>query len=336
MLKGAIIGAGKIAETGHFPAYLSEEIKNEIKIIAVADQSDKRLNVAREYFTDVKVYKTFNELLSNETIDFVDICLPPHLHKPVIELCIDKGIHILCEKPLTNSLDSAVQIDKIIRSNKIVFIPCHQYKYAPVWKMFNEYANKITDSKIYLQFDVIRLQADNGYDESNPNWRTDPNYSGGGISVDTGVHYFYLILNMFGLPKSVFSNLMTLKHTDYSAEDSAFIYVQFENGLAQINLTWAGNKRYNSAMLVSSNTSLFYDGKVIELKDGIESRTIQTLDMSDKKVYVSLYVELFKELINRISTKDHTYDLLDESMNTMKLLEMAKISNEKKIRVNFN
>ena len=336
MINGAIIGAGKIAETGHFPAYLSEQMKFKLNITAIVDQSSERLEKAKKYFPNANLYSTIDELLSKEKIDFVDICTPPHIHKEIIAKCASENIHILCEKPLSNFIDDSSYIEQIVNSGNIVFVPCHQYKYAMIWKFFNKMAHNISDSKLYLQFDVIRLKADSSFDTNNPDWRVNSGISGGGISVDTGVHYFYLILNMLGLPKNIFANLLTLKHHQYGVEDSAFVQVEFEKGLAQINLTWAGNKRYNSAMLVSSEAGLFYNGKELKLTDKDGEIIIPAPDMSDKSVYVSLYIELLTEFYNRIINKNYSLDLLEESINTMKILDYAKKSNELKSTVEFN
>ena len=262
--------------------------------------------------------------------------MPPHLHKAIIKKCAAKNLHILCEKPLAHNIDDAQIIKHQLQYKEIVYMPCHQYKYAPVWKLFNEYAKKINDTKMYLQFDVIRLKADSGFDSSNPNWRTNNGaISGGGITVDTGAHYFYLILEMLGLPKSVFANMTRLKHFEYRVEDTSLVQITSEKGIAQVNLTWAGNKRFNSASLVSSSASLFYDGKEIKVLDGDGERTIAVPDMSDKKTYISLFTELFSEFENRISTKNYSNDLLIESTNAMQILDLCKKSNKTKSTLAF-
>ena len=245
MIKGAIIGAGKIAETGHYPAYLSEALVGKIEIVALADVSEERPFRGKRVLSKRSIYNSFDDLLSFEQLDFIDICVPPHLHKAIIKKCAAKNLHILCEKPLAHNIDDAQIIKHQLQYKEIVYMPCHQYKYAPVWKLFNEYAKKINDTKMYLQFDVIRLKADSGFDSSNPNWRTNNGaISGGGITVDTGAHYFYLILEMLGLPKSVFANMTRLKHFEYRVEDTSLVQITSEKGIAQVNLTWAWEQTF--------------------------------------------------------------------------------------------
>jgi predicted dehydrogenase len=327
MLRGAIIGVGKIAETGHFPAYIQSSKELDIEIIALVDKSEERLECAKRYFPQANIYNSIEELFADKEVDFVDICLPPFLHKEAIEKCAAKNIHILCEKPLCSDYKDLKEISEALEDKDIVFMPCHQYKYAPVWKEFIKAAETINEKKIFLQFNVIRLNADNGFDNANPNWRTDSKLSGGGISVDTGAHYFYLIKEILGVPYKLFANLYNLKHKDYNAEDSAFITVDMEKGIAQINLTWAGCKRYNSAMLICDELSLFYDGKSIrKIQDGEES-IIDVPDMSDKRVYASLYSELIKDFTQRINSRNFSNEGLEEVALVMNMLEMTKQSN---------
>ncbi len=245
MLRGAIIGLGNIAVRGHLPAYLTDEtLRSKMQLVAVMDIVEGNREKANKCLPKARFYADLQSLLEHKQIDFVDICVPPHTHAEYIRLCVPKGIHIICEKPLTESYVTSAEIAKIIRSSKIVFVPCHQYKYSPLWKSIHEIISSGAIGRVKLaQFNVFRLQADTGTATWNPSWRTNKNHSGGGILVDTGAHYFYLAQYFFGMPNNVSALLRTLKHKDYGVEDTAVVTLDYDEMLMQVNLTWAASQR---------------------------------------------------------------------------------------------
>ncbi len=336
MLKCAIAGFGKIAETAHLPALLGPEARKRIEITCAVEVSEARQAVLKALAPNVRIYPTISELAAHESVDFVDICLPPNLHAGAINEAIEAKINILCEKPLARSLAESEELVAAIKASGIHFRPCHQYSYSPVWTKFKEYLDVVSDgAKAFLMFNIFRLHADNGFDPKNPGWRVDPSLSGGGILVDTGYHYFYLLLRMLGVPKSVNCSVFNLHHTDYKGEDSAFVDFTMPRGTARLNLTWAGSERHNSAVIVSPNGAVNYDGHQITFtREGI-TETVQMPDMSDKSNYIALYERLFLDFADSIASGTSDYTGLDEAATAMKMLGLCYQSDGERRRIDF-
>ncbi|MFA5405488.1 MAG: Gfo/Idh/MocA family oxidoreductase, partial [Ignavibacteria bacterium] len=180
MLRGAIIGLGKIAQTGHIPAYLSKRVKNKIDIVAGVDISESNSKIFLKLIPGARVFSSADEMYKNQKIDFVDICVPPHLHTDYIKSALKNNVAIICEKPFTKSVKEAKLLKKKLIGSKTVFFPCHQYKYSPIWSNFNKFTAK-NNKGVFLQFNIFRNTADKGFDNKNPGWRTDKKFSGGGI-----------------------------------------------------------------------------------------------------------------------------------------------------------
>src|SRR4051812_29040694 len=105
MLKGAIVGFGFISGKGHFPAY---QKRDDVEIVAVADICPARLAAAPR---GARRYATWQELLEKEQgLDFIDISTPPNVHAEIALAALARGIHVLCEKPLTPSVREALQL----------------------------------------------------------------------------------------------------------------------------------------------------------------------------------------------------------------------------------
>src|SRR5579871_6402140 len=96
--RGAIVGFGNIAEKGHWPSYANSDV---VDIVAVVDPSPERQQAAIRLKADIHGYVSLEHLLENERLDFVDICTPPSTHVKLAQTCIQRGLHVLCEKPLS-------------------------------------------------------------------------------------------------------------------------------------------------------------------------------------------------------------------------------------------
>ena len=331
-LKGAIIGLGNIATRGHLPAYLTDpELQRTTEIVAVMDVVDTHRETIKQSLPTARFYSDLAAMLDGERLDFVDICAPPFTHAQYMRACAEKNIHIICEKPLTEKLQSSVDIASVVEQSRIVFVPCHQYKYSPLWEAVHGAIKSGELGRItFAQFNVFRLQADTGTAAWNPAWRTDKAQSGGGILVDTGAHYFYLVQYLFGIPSNLSSLLRTLKHPEYGVEDTAVVMLDYQDMLAQINLTWAASQRANSILIAGTEGSLSYDGTKMILTRESGSRDIPMPNIADKNQYIQWYASLFKEFVRRVNEKNYSKDLLAEAFKVMELLDLSYNSTGKR------
>lgn len=329
MLKGAIIGFGKIALTAHLPAYNNPVLKDKIIISAVVEPSEPaRLN-GKKKFPEINFYRNTEEMLSNEKIDFVDISCPPAYHYDILKKFIEQDVHIICEKPFTLTSEQAEDIYECLMKLDKVFIPCHQYKYSPVWKNFKGYIdNNVNRSKILMQFDVFRTEADRGIEKTPDSWRTKNTSLGGGILADTGIHYLYLSLWLVGSIEKVTVRLPVLYH-NYNAEDTALITLESAKAIIQVNLTWGADRRFNSARAVSAYESIFYENGNTIIKNSPEgTEKIQVPDSSDKSNYISLYIELFKDFLTAVENNKPDESWMEEAYKSIKLMNSCYLSSE--------
>jgi predicted dehydrogenase len=98
-LRGALIGYGFIMEKGHAAAYRERgKTSDDVEIVAVADLSEERRELARRHFPGIRVYADHRALLSAERscLDFIDIATPPSAHAEVAHAGLEQGLHVLC------------------------------------------------------------------------------------------------------------------------------------------------------------------------------------------------------------------------------------------------
>ncbi|APR84891.1 oxidoreductase [Minicystis rosea] len=244
--RGAVIGYGFIAARGHLPAYASFPSENApFQIVAVADVCAARRERARADLPGVRIYENHTELLAQEAgrIDFVDVCTPPSAHAEIAHAALDRGLHVLCEKPLTTTLgDARAVLDHARRAERVVF-PCHNYKHAPVVRA----VRRILDAGVVGRVSLVTLQTfrdthAKGVPEWRTDWRREKRYSGGGIAMDHGSHTFYLAFDWLGgFPTAITAKMSTLGAFD--TEDNLACAITFPGGTATAHLTWTAGMR---------------------------------------------------------------------------------------------
>jgi predicted dehydrogenase len=234
--RGAIIGFGFIAEKGHLPAYLA---RRDFSIAAIADVCGPRRELARRLVPGARIYEDPQSLLAAERdLDFIDIATPPRDHAPIACAAMERGLHVLCEKPLAASVREAEQVLAEATRARRVFFPVHNYKHAPSMRAVREIIDSGRIGAVSLvTLDTFRTQHARGVADWLPDWRRIRSYAGGGIAMDHGAHTFYLTFDWLGGHPLAITAKMSSQGA-YDTEDNFTCTVTFPTGVAMARLTW--------------------------------------------------------------------------------------------------
>ncbi|MGI6538540.1 MAG: Gfo/Idh/MocA family protein [Caldicoprobacterales bacterium] len=134
MLKVGLIGIGFMGR-GHLENYLKLESEGyPIRLTAICDIDENKFNNIfvpgnidignKKYdFSKYNLYTDIDEMLENENLDYVDIALPTYLHAKASIKALNKGIHVLCEKPMALNVEECkAMIDASEKNNKKLMI----------------------------------------------------------------------------------------------------------------------------------------------------------------------------------------------------------------------
>lgn len=243
-LKGAIAGFGKVAELAHLPAWQN---RPEFRVVAVADPLPERRDRCRALLPQIRLYTDMEALFLGEPeLDFVDICTPPHAHTPLVLAALKRGLHVLCEKPLTLSPGEWRQLNQAMARSSKALVTVHNWKYAPLLSLSLEQVQAgAIGSPRKLTWEVHRTSSMGGGLSS---WRQDPANSLGGILVDHGWHAFYLLMAWAGgEPRAVKARLLNTPGA--GAEVEAEVDIEFSTCKARLFLTWQAPQRSNRGRL---------------------------------------------------------------------------------------
>ena len=132
MLNVAVIGVGNM---GKHHARVYSELR--CKLVAVSDPDENRRKEIAEKFS-CKHYKDYKEMLEKEDIDAVSIAVPTRLHKDVALYCIERGKHVLLEKPISDNINDAKKIIQVAKEKNIKLLIGHVERFNPIVQKMKE------------------------------------------------------------------------------------------------------------------------------------------------------------------------------------------------------
>jgi predicted dehydrogenase len=237
-----IVGGGIGAFVGSIHR-IAARLDDRYELLAGALSSEPRraADSAAELGIDPRrAYASFEEMAKKEGklkhgIEAVAIVTPNHLHCAVAKAFLEAGIHVICDKPLSSSLEDAEQIEKIVEGSGLIFAITYNYSGYPMVRHAREMvaAGKLGNIRViqveYAQdWLATNIEAEG---QKQAAWRTDPTRAGtGGSIADIGTHAFHLAEFISGLEaKSLLADLDTFV-AGRSLDDNANILLHYSNG----------------------------------------------------------------------------------------------------------
>jgi UDP-N-acetyl-2-amino-2-deoxyglucuronate dehydrogenase len=229
-IKFALIGCGRIAQRH------AEHIRNNGELVAVCDTvPEKADEFASKY--GAKAYYLPEELLANEAgLDVVSICTPNGLHATHTIMALNRGFHVLCEKPMAiNVNDCGEMIKAAERANKRLFA-IKQNRFNPPVEAVKRAIDEGRLGKIYsIQLSCFWNRNNDYYANS---WKGTKEFDGGTLFTQFS-HFIDLLYWIIGDVRKVKAFTGNFGHKGIiEFEDTGVVILEFHNGaIGTINYT---------------------------------------------------------------------------------------------------
>jgi len=306
---GALLGLGGIARSGHLPAFRADpEVASRLRIVAIVDDAP----TAPASFEGIPLLRSADKLQDLGPLDFVDICTPTSSHLELSLWGLSQGYHVLCEKPVAVNRAEAARLATAARDAGRVVMPCHQYRFNPVWRRVKQWLDDGVIGRWYLaEFRVYRPAADPGATQSAVPWRGRRAAGRGGVLLDHGTHLVYELLDVAGPPQEVRSWTGRLHHGGYDVEDTAQLLFAYPDRMATMFLTWAARRRETEIRFTGERGSITWSGGMLTLeRDGHSESFDHTVDL-DKASYSKWFAGLFHDFAATLDSGDSARPLAD-------------------------
>ena len=271
MLRGAFIGFGNVAAKGHVPGWRS---RDDVRIVAATDAAATRKDPFLTLYPDGRWHPSVEDLLSGETLDFVDICAPPGSHAALIERALDARLHALSEKPLVTRIEDAKRVAAAAARAGRVVHTVHNWLQAPICRRISALVDEGAIGAVRsVRWRTLRTQPAIAVSADGvTNWRVDAEQAGGGVLFDHGWHALYCVTRWAGVPDGVAARLETRRFQEQPLEDTASVDIDTLSGVSKIFLTWAADERSNTIDIEGENGEIRIVGDVVILKTKAKER----------------------------------------------------------------
>jgi len=195
-----MVGGGRDAFIGGVHR-IASRIDDRFELVAgafSATEEKSKVSAVDLGVAEDRAYGDYVEMAKREArlkngIEAVAIVTPNHLHYPIAREFLKRGIHVICDKPLTSTLPDARKLVKAAESADALFILTHNYTGYPMARQ----AREMVADGVLGEIRLVQAEYPQDWlteDEQNKQaqWRTDPDQAGAGCIGDLGVHAYNL------------------------------------------------------------------------------------------------------------------------------------------------
>jgi predicted dehydrogenase len=225
-LRIGIIGCGRISVMHLVPAQMLEEVE----LVACCDIKKDRADETAEKY-GIKAYYSYEEMLDNEKLDAVHICLPHNLHTKAACYVFEKGVSVLSEKPMDVDYASAENAVKLAKEKGVLYGVILQCRYNNAAQLVKNAAKSGKLGKIISARSTLTwTRPDSYYKESD--WKGTWDKEGGGVVIDQAIHSIDLVNWIVDSEvESVSCSMANRGHEIVKVEDSAEGLITYKNGV---------------------------------------------------------------------------------------------------------
>ncbi|MBF0809713.1 Gfo/Idh/MocA family oxidoreductase [Staphylococcus xylosus] len=332
MLKVGVVGLGDISQI-HIHAIQKNP---KAQLIAVCDE-DMTLKNKVPYSN---FYNDLNSMLDSETLDCVHICLPHHLHVSATTTCVERGVHVLQEKPLAVNAKEGLELVTLQRQFPEIKIGiCFQNRYNDTFQTLNRIVRSGQYGEVIGVKGLVTWFRPESYYAEKP-WRGQMDYAGGGVLINQSIHTLDLMQLLCGNIASIKGTVSQLLDYDIEVEDTASAHIKFENNAN--GMFFATNANFGNS---SVELQVIFENEKLTIKDNILTRMNkqgyktqikedEKLD-GDKSYYGPSHGKLINQFYDCIINDENDYIQPKDALASIAMIDAIQKSSKSNSAVYF-
>ncbi len=227
-LKGVGIGAGYFAPF----QYEAWTRIPEVAITALYNRTEARARDIMARYGVPRYYADWRRMIDAERPDFVDIITPPETHEEMAGYAAARGVHVICQKPLAQTLDASRRIVAGAEAAGVRFMVHENFRWQPWYRAIKRLQAEGTIGEFTHVHFMMRMGdgwGDEAYLARQPFFREYPRL----LVYETGVHFIDTFRFLLGEVSSVYAQLRRLNPV-IRGEDTGQLLLTFESGATAI------------------------------------------------------------------------------------------------------
>lgn len=228
MLRLGVIGCGRVTSMFHLRAI---EQLPDVTITGVRDIDEARMLETQLESGAEKAYYNTDDLFNDPDIDAVAVNTPPRYHEDIVLKALESGKHVICEKPLAETVEGCIRIKEAQKSTGLVVLPAHNYRFTPSLNLMEEYLaqgsmGEITGMRVAFENNLKLYRSETDFRQNKEN----------GVVEDVLPHILSVVQPIVGHINAVESVDWWCK--DYPVCDNMKACLETSNVSVDASLSW--------------------------------------------------------------------------------------------------
>jgi len=260
MLTVAVVGLGNMG-SAHAACIAAGEVEG-MTLTAVCDVQKKRVDAFLQAHPNVKGYEDYTALLCEKAADAVILAVPHPMHADMAVSALEKGFHVLLEKPVDVSVSKAEKLNAAAAKSDRVFGIMFNQRTNPLFGKAREIVKSGALGELKRTSWTVTNWYRTQYYYDSGAWRATWAGEGGGVLLNQAPHQLDLWQWICGMPVSVAAYCPVAKYHRIEVEDEATIFVRYKNGATGTFITSTGESPGTNRLEIAGTL-----GKLV-LEDG--------------------------------------------------------------------
>lgn len=325
MLRAAVIGLGDIAQI-HVPLLQAME---KVELVALCDIDETK---KEQFSINVPFYTDYKDMLEQEKIDVVHICLPHFLHYPVTKYCVEHHVHVLQEKPLALNAQEAKENAQVEQTATTKCCLCLQNRMNASFQECKNIIQQGTFGKLVSISGIVAWARPEEYYTLKP-WRGLWKYAGGGVMINQSVHTLDLMQVLGGEISAIKGNVCNLLDYKIEVEDTASAFIEFKNGVKGFFVATNANSANDSVHLeihLEKAVLRIQDSKLFLIKPNQNPEELieDAMLAGPKSYYGAGHQIVFHDFYQAIEQGTNEYIHLYEGIASMNMIDAILASSK--------
>lgn len=236
------------------------------ELVAVADLKEERLQRAISFYPDIRTTANYNDLF-NMDLDAVVVSVPPVYHYPIAKQCLENGLHVLIEKPMTQDSRQAEELIRLAEAKGLTLMVGHTFVYNSAVVALKKYIQSGELGDIHY-IDTARLNLGLFQRDSNVLWDLAPH----DISI------LLYLLDQSPVSVSAFGADCVFE----SSFDVAYLNLIFPNQIpAHVHVSWLDPCKVRRITVVGSKKMIVFNDMENENKLKIYDKGVDAPEYTD-------------------------------------------------------
>ncbi len=315
--KLSIVGLGGIAQIAHLPTLKKMD---NVEIVAVCDtDKSKAKNIAQKY--NIKNYFfDFDKMLNDVESDCLIVTSPTSFHKEHAIKGLNKGLHVLVEKPLGRFLKEGEEIVNIAKKNKKQLMVGMNVRFRPDFMIQESFISaKELGEIFYIKTGFLKKRS------TAENWSVKKEYSGGGVFMDLGIVILDISMWLMKYPAIKSVSAVNYNHSFEAVEDSSFAFLKFENGsTVSIETSWTllrENDIFYCNVYGKEGSTSINPLRIYKKMHGTLVNVTPVKFEKPANIFIRSYEYELQHFINAIQTDTPVISSGDEALARLKIIE---------------